>query len=543
VKQRLRASQGAPILLGALLAILLLFSVLADRALVSQARAARAAAVDQADEIARLTASSIRAALSEIEQAVAAGQPTVASLIERLALPPQLSLPVATVDSYAGRSRADLSRLLSSADATPNGLPEAVVARLLLGETPPVSGTEHPPDVTEMLLSGRLPVRPDDLPYLAARLGASRDSRVRTLQERLRLIPPASEIPTLPAFRRRLVDIEAVEGWGRSASTAVRYRTSVESLLRKAATGARTVLASPADRESFLRGATASSDELTRIVQVPDVERFVLSVTPEVPGALRLVALRIVLLLCIVAGVFGLVAARRAFDRESHAVARERAFLASVTHELRTPLAAIRLLGERLADGRGDSRDYGSLVAHESQRLEDLVERVLSATRVENAPRFAPASPGDIARSAANLIALRAERRGVAIELRAEEDLPEARWDGDAVRSAVLNLLDNAVKHGKEGGHVVLKVWATGGQIRLAVSDDGPGISRSDRDGIFKRFVRGATSAPGTGLGLHIVEQAARAHGGRVDLDTAEAQGATFTLILPVIPPGAEVTI
>jgi signal transduction histidine kinase len=77
--------------------------------------------------------------------------------------------------------------------------------------------------------------------------------------------------------------------------------------------------------------------------------------------------------------------------------------------------------------------------------------------------------------------------------------------------------------------------------VRLAVADDGPGIGRADRDGLFKRFVRGATAAPGTGLGLHIVEQVARAHGGRVDLVAEEARGTTFTLVLPVIPPGAEV--
>jgi signal transduction histidine kinase len=145
-----------------------------------------------------------------------------------------------------------------------------------------------------------------------------------------------------------------------------------------------------------------------------------------------------------------------------------------------------------------------------------------------------------LARAAADLIAPRAERRAVAIELRTEDALPEARWDADAVRSAVVNLLDNAVKHGKEGGHVVFRTWAAGQEVRLAVADDGPGISRANRAALFRRFVRGPSTAPGTGLGLHIVEEVVRAHGGRVDLVTEEGKGATFTLILPVIPPGAE---
>jgi signal transduction histidine kinase len=535
------ARRALSFLLGALLATLVGFGVLADRALVGQARAAREATAARADETARLTALSIRANLAEIEQAVAAGRSPQAVASERLALPPALSLPVVPIDSYAGRPRADLSRLLASSGTTPNGLPEAVVARLLLGDTPPVSGSERPPDVSELLLSGRLPVRPDDLPHLADRLGVGNDPRVRRLQERLRRIPPAAEIPTLPAFQRRLADVNVIEGWSRSATTALRYQAPLEALLRTAEAHAQAVLAAPADREALSRGATPVGRGMTRIVQVPDVAGLVLAVTPEVPGALRLAALRVVLLLCVAAGVFGVAAARRAFAREAHAVARERAFLAAVTHELRTPLAAIRLLGERLAEGRGDPRDYGALVAQESQRLEDLVERVLTATRIEDAPRFAPVSPGDLAQSAAHLIALRAERRGVEIALRTDEDLPEVRWDADAVRSAVLNLLDNAVKHGKEGGHVELRAWAAGAEVRLAVADDGPGIRRVERGGLFGRFVRGSTTAPGTGLGLHIVEQVARAHGGRIDLVTEEAHGATFTLILPVVPPGAEV--
>jgi signal transduction histidine kinase len=247
-----------------------------------------------------------------------------------------------------------------------------------------------------------------------------------------------------------------------------------------------------------------------------------------------------VLWLSAVAGVVGLLALRRALAREARAVDRERAFLAGVTHELRTPLTTIRVLGETLAEGRGEPREYGSLVARESERLEALVERVLTLTRVEQVPRFGPVDPGELLRSAVAVVTPRAERRSTRIECRVEPSLPECRWDGEAVRRALLNLLDNAVAHGREGGHVEVAAATSGGQLALSVADDGPGIGSSDRRRIFGRFERGATEAPGTGLGLYLVEEVARAHGGRVDLVTAEGRGSTFTIVLPARPPGSE---
>ena len=164
--------------------------------------------------------------------------------------------------------------------------------------------------------------------------------------------------------------------------------------------------------------------------------------------------LRVALWVAVGASVLGIVVVRRALLAEASATARERSFLASVTHELRTPLAAMRLFGERLAIGRGDPREYGALVAEESQRLEDLVERVLAATRADESPSFAEVAPGEILRSAVRLIAPRAERRAVTVTCRVDEAVRTARWDEDAVRRALLNLLDNAVKHGHEGGRV-----------------------------------------------------------------------------------------
>jgi len=228
----------------------------------------------------------------------------------------------------------------------------------------------------------------------------------------------------------------------------------------------------------------------------------------------------------------------RALRREARATARERAFLAGVTHELRTPLSAIRLFGETLAAGRGDAREYGSLVAQESERLEALVERVLAVTRVDEAPRFSSLAPAALVRSAVALIRPRAERRAVTLETELVEPLPEVTWDEEAVRRALLSLIDNAVKHGRERGRVTVTAAASEpGLVRLAVADDGPGIARREHRRIFGRFARGESTVEGTGLGLYLAEQVAFAHGGRIDLETEAGRGSTFSLVLPIVPP------
>jgi signal transduction histidine kinase len=519
-----------PALFGGLLVTLVVFGVLADRALVGQARAASEAAAARADETARVAALAVRAALAQIEETLPTGQALPGVTSERLAPPPPRSFPFVAFTPYSKRPRDELSRLLSSDAATPDGIPEAVVARLVLGDSPAVSGAGEAPRVEERLLSGQIPVRPDDLPELARRLGVGGDPRIRMLQDRLRRFP--SDIPALPVFRRHL-EGAVVEGWSAASTSALRYEISVDRLLQAASAAGAVTLASPSGPQERAG--------LTRRVDVPDVEGLVLAVTPDVPGALRLAALRVVLLVCVVTAIAGLVAARRALSKEARAVARERAFLTNVTHELRTPLTAIRLFGETLAEGRGDPREYGSLVAQESERLSDLVERALAATRIDESPRFAPVSPGELAVSATDLMRARAARRRVEVGCRVDGDLPEARWDGEAVRRALLNLLDNAVKHGREGGHIEVRVSSAGDHVRLGVTDDGPGIGPSHRDGVFRRFTRGATDAPGAGLGLYLVDQVARAHGGRVDLVTEEGRGSTFALVLPIVPPGAEV--
>jgi len=520
-------------LVSGLAVALVVVAWLADRALVGQAGAARAAAIARIDEDARLAAQAVRASLARFEQAVTAGRTTPGVTVEQLALPPPLSVPPVGCSPYAGRPRAELAELLASTQLTPNGLPEAVVARLAIGPAVPVSGLGGQPTVEERLLAGELPVRPEDLPFLASRLGVASDPRVATLAARLRAAPDPADLPPAPGFRRRTSG-DSVEGWSRTPDRRLlRYELTAVKAIEGAGLEERVAVVSA--------GPSTPPPSLSRTVAVPDVDGLVVQVVPRLPDTLRLAALRGVLWLSAVAGVAGLFVLRRALAREAHAMARERAFLAGVTHELRAPLTTIRVLGETLADGRGEPREYGTLVAQESQRLEALVERVLTLTRVEQLPRFDRVDPGELLCSAVALVRPRAERRATLVECRVDQAPPACRWDGEAVRRALLNLLDNAVVHGRQGGHVVASVVASADEVRLEVRDDGPGIGRSDGHRIFGRFERGRTEAPGTGLGLYLVEEVARAHGGRVDLATGEGRGASFTLVLPREPPGSEV--
>jgi signal transduction histidine kinase len=499
------------------------FAWVADRALDGQLRRAREEAAHAASENARLTALSVRAALTPIEQRVLLEAPSPGVASERVPVPPQASAPEPGARPYRLRPRAELARLLHSTNSTQSGLPEAVLARLALGDPASVSladeGEKAVPDVASRLLSGSLPVRPEDLPVLARALGVGADPRVALLRARLHAAPDAAALPRAPAFRRSLRG-NVVEGWTVDRHQRVRYELPLATLLGAArvAPGARV-------------DAGGSP--------VPDVPGLSLSVPAPAVGALRLRLLRVALWAAVLASMACLVLMRRLLAAEARATAREKQFLAGVTHELRTPLAAMRLFGERLAEGRGEPREYGALVAEESRRLEALVEQVLAVTRAEERPSFAPVAPEQLLRSAVTLVLPRAERRGVSVRCGASEPLPEVTWDFEAVRRALLNLLDNAIKHGRAGGLVSAEACAEGDAVCLSVSDDGPGIGPRERVSLFRRFARGKSEAPGTGLGLHFAEQVAHAHGGRVDLVSEEGRGCVFTLRLPVRPPGA----
>ena len=227
--------------------------------------------------------------------------------------------------------------------------------------------------------------------------------------------------------------------------------------------------------------------------------------------------------------------------------------VAAVSHELRTPLASMRVLVDGLlADARLDeikTREYLQLLATENARLTRLIENFLSFSRLERGRErfvFAAVEPSAVVNAA---VAAIRERVPDACELRIDvaPDLPPLRADEGAVVSALINLLDNAIKYTPADKRVVVRVDragnGSGGGVAFQVQDNGIGIPPREHRRIFKRFYRvdqrltSATS--GVGLGLSIVELIARAHGGSVSVDSQEGTGSTFTLYLPTVSAGA----
>jgi two-component system OmpR family sensor kinase len=212
----------------------------------------------------------------------------------------------------------------------------------------------------------------------------------------------------------------------------------------------------------------------------------------------------------------------------------ERAFLLSVSHELKTPLTAIRGHAEGLADGVVEPDRAGEVIERESQRLERLIRDLLDLARLRRRTfdvTLGPVDLGEIAGEAGARHNLRAQAYGVNLEVRVERPAGAVADAGRALQ-ALSNLVENAIRCAPRGGTV--EILASPG--RLTVRDDGPGLASEDLDRAFERFYLwdryGADRPVGTGLGLAIVAELAEAMGGRVRVDSSSGHGSSFTLEL-----------
>ena len=278
-----------------------------------------------------------------------------------------------------------------------------------------------------------------------------------------------------------------------------------------------------------------------------------------------------------VAGIAGLGGwqANRAFRRQLALSEEKSNFVSSVSHELRAPLASMRLLAEGLAEGRvteeAKRREYAGFLVQETRRLGSLVENVLDFARIEQGRQrydFEPTDVGRLVRETVKLLQPRAAELGIGLtcstdETASGEDHPpsvsaapgrtprsgssdpraEIACDGPAIQRALLNLLDNALKHAPVGSAVKVTLGSIRGPrsaIFISVADSGPGIPAEDHTRIFERFYRRGSElrreTQGVGLGLAIVKHIVEAHGGRVRVASTVGHGATFTLELPAAP-------
>lgn len=230
-------------------------------------------------------------------------------------------------------------------------------------------------------------------------------------------------------------------------------------------------------------------------------------------------------------------------DRLRSAFAAQRAFVADAAHELRTPIAALKLqtgLLGRAGDeaGRADAlRELNAGV----DRSAHLVDQLLALARNEPgarpaAGRDAASADTDLAATARDAIAgLRtlAQARGSTVALTAPQSLP-IRADPDAMQALVRNLVDNALRHSPPGSRVEVEVAQQGDEARLIVDDSGSGIPEADRDRVFDRFHRRNTAnEPGSGLGLAIVKAIVDRHDGRIELVDSPLGGLRAAVRLP----------
>lgn len=218
-------------------------------------------------------------------------------------------------------------------------------------------------------------------------------------------------------------------------------------------------------------------------------------------------------------------------------------FAASAAHELRTPLAGLRMYAEMLAEGLGDpakAPSYARRLAEEAERLGRVVSNVLGFSRLERGSLNVRPEPGDLGAAAAKAVDRQRpalEGAGVRLSVQLEEGLPSVRFDADAVAQIVQNLLDNAEKYGRgcPDRAVEISVRRSSSGVELSVSDRGPGIPASLRRRLFRPFARGeGTDAPaGLGLGLALVKALADAQGARVSCEDRPGGGSVFRVSFP----------
>ncbi|MGB3968051.1 MAG: HAMP domain-containing sensor histidine kinase, partial [Planctomycetota bacterium] len=236
----------------------------------------------------------------------------------------------------------------------------------------------------------------------------------------------------------------------------------------------------------------------------------------------------------------------RASRREAEAVRTQAEFLTTVTHELKTPLASIRLLAEMLSEGRAAGREaeYYRMLAGEAGRLSMLIENVLDLGRLERGERAADLRVHDVAdvvRETVALVAPVAQRDAAAIVVSGIDGPLPARIDRAALVQALISVLDNARKYGK--GPIEVGVAGAGVQVCVTVRDHGPGVPVPERERIFERFVRGEAhrhgSTPGVGIGLYLARAIARRLHGELACGAPldGGPGALFTLTLPMETP------
>ncbi len=276
-----------------------------------------------------------------------------------------------------------------------------------------------------------------------------------------------------------------------------------------------------------------------------------LGVVERRPAAIRRLALYNVILfpvvnvLMIVAIVAGVVIMLRGTARELEFSQLKSDFVSNVSHELKTPLALIRMFAETLEMGRAKSpekvQEYYRIIMRESERLTHLINNVLDFSRIESGRKTYDLRLDDLAdivRDTLRAYSYELDKQGFSVETEIPEEVPETLLDRNAIALALLNLLSNAVKYTTDDKRIRVAVAERNGALAVEVTDHGIGIDEADLGKVFDKFYRGrderVRATRGSGLGLAIVKHSIEAHGGTIAVASEPGKGSTFTITLPI---------
>ncbi len=270
------------------------------------------------------------------------------------------------------------------------------------------------------------------------------------------------------------------------------------------------------------------------------------------------------------AALAGLLAAYRSFHRQLRLSEMKTNFVSSVSHELRAPIASVRLMAESLERGKVSDRlkqqEYFRFIGQECRRLSSLIENVLDFSRIDQGRKQYEFEPTDLVALTGQTVILMktyAAERQIQLDVQLPDPQPsngnlQPLADGKALQQALINLIDNAIKHSPKGETVTVGLEITShqsgvrsqeskvqgskfeaGLIALWVEDHGEGIPAAEHGRIFERFYRVGSElrreTQGVGIGLSIVKHVVEAHGGKVAVRSAVGQGSRFTIELPLL--------
>lgn len=252
------------------------------------------------------------------------------------------------------------------------------------------------------------------------------------------------------------------------------------------------------------------------------------------------------LLLVNVLFIIGLIAMLRTVSKEIHLAKMKNDFVANVSHELRTPLALIHLYAETLLIGRVQHEDkrekYYSTIVNESSRLTQLINNLLDFSKIESRPktyRLEPTQLDELVHEALTGYQSYLEQTECQVELDCDAISQTIDLDRVAVRRALINLMDNAIKYSKDKKWMRICLKETENFLILSVQDHGIGIEKTEQKKIFNKFYRVGSSlihdTKGSGLGLSLVKQIMAIHHGKVKVESKPNEGSIFSLIFPKV--------